>query len=124
MPTKDELLKQAEDAGVEVDAKAKKAEIEAALAEAAPADAAPEEEVPAAVQVIERLDAPTDPLPGTPVETPEGIHEPIGEPQPDLEAPSSDPGVDPVVERGPLAATPAESVRHDNAGSQSEGGRA
>lgn len=74
---------------------------------------APVEEAPFdPTAALAELDEPTDPLPGVPVEAEEGIHAPLGEPQPREEAPTDEVGVDPVVARGPLEPTPAETVVH------------
>lgn len=115
MPTKAELLAEAEKAGVDVPEKATKKDLEAALS-------GEEVEAPPAVAALAKLDAPTDPLPGTPVDA--GTeYEALGEAKPDLEAPTDKAGVDPVAKRGPLEVTPHDSELGEHAGRVEDGVR-
>lgn len=121
MATKAELAAELDERGVDYPDGASKAELAALVAsgealadaDAPEAEDAPVEEAPFdPTAALAELDEPTDPLPGVPVEAEEGIHAPLGEPQPREEAPTDEVGVDPVVARGPLEPTPAETVVH------------
>lgn len=120
---KSELLAEASGLGVEVPEKATVPEIKDLLADAAPPAEAPAElpaDAPDGDKALAALDAPEAPLPHTPTEA-LTEYAPLGEPQPDLEAPTDSVGEPVEVARGPLEGTPAESGVGGHAGRPEDG---
>lgn len=125
MATKQELLDEAAEAGVEVDDSMTKAQIQEALDAAATDEAVAAEEPadePEADEATVDADASAEelrgPLDGVEDADDQAEYVDLGVVQESVEVDASaEPEHSPEVARGPLEATPAESVRHYNPGS-------